>query len=76
MQDEGLDAVEPAVDELRDVPVTAELAQEGLGVPQDVERLLGPGKSGMAGEQRPALGVPGCCLGRPSGQFGGGGHLR
>ena len=54
MEDERLDRADPVSDECRDVPVAAELAQQGLRVPEHEVGCLGPGEAGVPGEQRAA----------------------
>ena len=76
MHDQRLHRVEVVVDQGGDVPVTPELAQQGLGVPQHQVRWLGPVEAGVGGEQRPALVSLGGPFGRPPGQCGGPSHLR
>ena len=53
--DQRLDARQAVRDEQRDVAVSPELAQDGLGVPQDEVRLGRPCHIGMRRGQRPAL---------------------
>ena len=55
VEHEGLEAIDPVVDQQGDVAVAAELPQQGLGVPQDVEWFAraSPGRRG-----RRTAGVP------------------
>ena len=47
-------------DQQRNVPVTSELAQQGLRVPQDLDRIIGPIEAGVpvAFVSTSVLGVP------------------
>ncbi len=75
MEDEGLDRVEPVGHQRGDMPVTPELSEQGLGVPEDEVGGLWPGQRRVAGEER-ATGRPaGGDLGCRASQFGGTGHL-
>ncbi len=69
LQDVGLSSRHPGRDQRRDVAVAAVLAQERGGVPEHVDRFLGPRERGVGGEQRSA--IERRCSGRPSGQFDG-----
>ena len=74
MEHQGIDAVEPRLDQAGDVPIAAELAQQRDGVPEREGRRLGPREAGVAGVQRPPRGTAG--LGGGAGELGGPRHPR
>ena len=74
--DERFAAVDPLGGHRRDVDVAAELAQEGLRVPQHEEGIVGPRKRRVSREQRLAREMRARGLGGAAGQAGGLLHVR
>ena len=57
VQHQRLDAGDPVVDQQGDVAVATELTQQGLGVPQGLERRVRPGEVGVPAEEGASLGA-------------------